>query len=197
MQLLQLPLPLEFRERHPYFIFGRYQADAEMRAAVAEGYAYVHDEYRTTHMDGMVRWARIFENLVRATERFGTRFVNRAGQPRLVWPGLNGEAAEIVVLRGRPTDTGFDTSERGPRSEEHSLLSLMSFVNEEGDSMTTGSYLFHDGSEEEGWCEAWFVAQGHTREGWEHVLCDEAVPLGRIRYLGRDSGGLEPVDVRP
>lgn len=193
----ELPLPLELREKHPYFIFGRYEAEAEIRAALAEAYGMVHGQYRTTHMDGMVRWANAFENLVRSTERYGTGYVNRGGQPRLIWPGLTGESAEIIVLRGRPNDTGFDTSERGIRSEEHSQLALMSFSNETGEPMTTGAYLFHNEADEEGHCEAWFVAQGQTREGWEHVLCDECVYLGRMRYLGSGGGASEPIDIRP
>ena len=198
MTILRLPIDIGLASRNPYYILGRDEAVREILAAFVEAYGEVFGRFDTTHKGGLVRWAIASENLGRATAKFGAYTKEVGGQWRLVWPGLGGEATELIVLRGVPREDGFDTSERGIRSEEHAMLEGMSFRNEDGTAMTTGSYLFHsDAVDEEGHCDVWFVASGRTQKGWEHVLCESAYHLGRARYSGGRGGGVKPVDIRP
>jgi hypothetical protein len=197
MQILQLSTLGNLKTRNPYYVLGRYEAVEEILAVAAQAYATTDGRYPNVHIEGMVRYGEMAEGLSSATKRFSTRIVNRGGQHRLIWSGMDGSETEMIILHGKPDGDRFITSKRGIRSQQHSQLDELSLSSDDGEAMVTGSYIFHHEDSELGCARVWFVAKGRTRIGWDYVLVDEAVDLGSIRYRNVSEIGDDPVDIEP
>lgn len=181
----------------PDYVLGNETAMREILAAIAKAYSDMDGKYKNFHMQGMGRWLEIVENVLNALQAHGVRYKRVQGQPRLVWTGLGPESVEMVVVRGKRQTDGFDTSERGPASEDLSQLEFGSFSAEGGEPWTSGAFLFHD-EEEAGMVSVYICLDGVTRDGWKRVDCRTVFHIGTVPYLKAGGAeGDEPVDIRP